>query len=975
MEFIEFVSSWKKCTHHFCSEKFWQMRLKYLGVFSESDLQDFWIKLSHKNKNAKIQSHLLSDITTKVIDNEHSFIEHQIAQELLEFTSKAIHNSNLPFILSEEAKQKLNNALLSQLNRITRETISFEYQVYKLAFPKENPSFVHFLNHITHSTEWLEYMMQTYPVLYDDLNCFKKNYKSFITLFCNRLRTDLNEICKVFSISQINPYSINLKPFCGDMHRQGNSTILISLSDYSGHIHSFFYKPKPLSTDSIWNSIMYKIWNLGMKRTVLLTTNIDKESYGWQKEETCKKNTTCNKDFYFNQGANIVLAYFFGIQDLIADNVLVKDSTPIFFDMEMFLSPIPKNTGDFITASNIAQHYLQGVIKTGLVPCFGFQTLEHTGYDNSGLFLNNKKTNNIPNIHNEHFNVKDLLDGFDYACDFIKRNKKEIIAILKEELNQCSNLKSRYLVRFTFNYEQLFKALYSPLCQSDAIQRHLTIENLWRGYNRNVLNEAIIQEEIRQIRQGDIPIFTTTPLSLDLYDEKGNIVVKNYFENSGLDSAIKRILNFSEKEATIQKDIIIRALFIHGFINKSEELSTFLKIKEFKNVDLITQIANFLYSLPQGVDDAKYFTYIDYIISKDNIWDQGLQRLDLFQGVLGVGIFFMAWYKFTHETKAKEIVNKIYDESIEYIQNNKNVLLDSPIVKLGIMHFPTSILYYYIMGVKIMQNEFPVLSESDLNFILDYTEELYYKDQNFDYFSGTAGLILVLIELYKIRPSKRIQKITSALGDYLLSSAHKIDVNMISWKKKTFSLWGGFAHGNSSISYALFKLWEFNGEYKYFQAGVQALEYDQALFKPSKKCWHKTILEPGEIHHSWGNGSAGIALSRYLISSFYKNDIMDKEIAMANHIIEDEIKNRTYTDHSVASGLLGLLEIGSMLDCNFPIKEYLKTEFSSIDLPEVRCGGWEGNPIITGLYYGYAGIGYNLLKLKFIPELPSLLWI
>lgn len=972
MEFIEFISSWKKCTHYFCSKKFWQMRLKSLGFFSEKDLRDFWIKLSCENNEEKTQFHLFSNVGAEIMDNEHSFIEHLIARDLLEFTSKAIHNSNLPFILSKEAKQILNDALLYQLNRITRETISFEYRVYKLAFPNDNPNFPYFLNHITHSTEWLEYMMQTYPVLYNDLTCFINNYKDYITLFCDRLQTDIDEICKVFAIPQINPNSVILKPFCGDMHRQGNSTISISFSDSSGSKHSFFYKPKPLSTDCIWNSIMHNIWSLGMKRTVLLTTNIDKESYGWQKEETCENNTTYNKEFYFNQGVNIALAYFLGIQDLISDNVLVKDNTPIFFDMEMFLSPVPKNTGDFITASNIAQHYLQGVIKTGLVPCFGFQTLGHTGYDNSGLCAKNKKRKNIPN---ERFNVKDLLAGFDYACGFIKSNKKEIVAILEKTVKQSPNLRGRYLVRFTFNYEQLFKALYSPLCQSDTIQKHLTIENLWRGYNKNILNEAIIQDEIRQIRHGDIPIFTTTPLSLDLYDEKGDIVVKNYFESSGLDSSIKRIIDFSEKEAIIQKDVIIRALFIHGYINKPEELSAFLNTKESKNTDLITQIANFLYSLPQGIDDTKYFSYIDYIISKDNIWDQGLQRLDLFQGVLGVGIFFMAWYKFSHETKAKEIVNKIYDESIEFMQNNKNVLLDSPIVKLGIMHFPTSILYYYIMGQKIMQDEAPILSEHDLNFILDYTNELYSKDQNFDYFSGSAGLILVLIELYKIRPSKRIKQITSSLGDYLINSAYKVDENMISWKKKAFSLWGGFAHGNSSISYALFKLWEYNGEYKYFQAGIQALKYDQALFKPSKKCWHKTILEPGEIHHSWGNGSAGIALSRYLISTFYKNDIMDKEIAMANHIIKDEIKNKTYTDHSVASGLLGLLEVGNMLNSNFPLKEYLEVEFSSINLSDIRCGGWEGNPTITGLYYGYAGIGYNLLKLKFIPELPSLLWI
>lgn len=189
-------------------------------------------------------------------------------------------------------------------------------------------------------------------------------------------------------------------------------------------------------------------------------------------------------------------------------------------------------------------------------------------------------------------------------------------------------------------------------------------------------------------------------------------------------------------------------------------------------------------------------------------------------------------------------------------------------------------------------------------------------------------------------------------------------------------MWGGFAHGNSGISYALFKLSDFSQKECFFDAGVKALKYDQFLFDEKERIWNKTLYEKGDIHHSWGNGTAGIALSRLLISPMYHNNMMNREIQTALQIMKNEIQNRSYTDHSIASGLLGLLEIYELLgNTKFPKEFLVKSFLNRTELCDLTCGGWEQNPIVTGLYYGYAGIGYNLIKLIHINSLPSLLWI
>ena len=63
---------------------------------------------------------------------------------------------------------------------------------------------------------------------------------------------------------------------------------------------------------------------------------------------------------------------------------------------------------------------------------------------------------------------------------------------------------------------------------------------------------------------------------------------------------------------------------------------------------------------------------------------------------------------------------------------------------------------------------------------------------------------------------------------------------------------------------------------------------------------------------------------------------------IVQRLIKQNITERTYTDHSVASGLLGLLEIGKILDESFPAKDFLKSELGNYNLSDLQCGGWKG---------------------------------
>lgn len=971
----EFINKWRGITRHFNFNDLWNKRLKLLGVFSESDLDAFVERLRQSIDNTDVLPFLLHNRGSIHISDKFSYITQKIVYELRKNIIQEIS-----FVkINKKVEQSIAENLLPIVDDIVRNTIEFEYKVYCKAFPDKEITYDAFIKSITRRKSWLEYMTNSYPILCKDIEQFIIRYKHHIKLFAQRLSHDIKTIeaqfCHDETISEI----LGIAPICSDFHKGGLSTTLIKVLGAKGNIYEFYYKPKSLLSDIFWNKMIKQFHKWGLNQSVLLTENIDQNDYGWQKSIEADLSLNSQKDFNkfcFNQGVNIGIAFFLNIQDLIADNIILRKEYPIFFDLEMMFCPTPMTTGDYITESKSGNDYLQSVIKTGLVPCFGFETLNNIGVNNSGLSYVQGK-NNMPNLKPDSFNCQELLNGFRYACSFFYKNKMKFIDFLNNNLETISTLNLRYLIRYTFNYSQLLKSVYSPINQSDILERHITFEYLWRGYDKSLLNEKIIQEEINQIKQGDIPYFTTRANSRDLFNYNGEVVVKNYFQYDGITAIKKKLNEFSIETLHWQENILNRALYIHGFSQKSDVLlQESIKISsKCDSPNLISQIAEILYSL-NDPKEKKYFTYVDYVISKEDVWDQGLQRMDLFQGTCGIGLFFMAYYKLSKDNIALNVVHRLLNQALEYIRNNQALFLDSYFIKLGVMNFPISLLVFYVYGKKILGKELPTISDEILNIVLDYIENKYKYDKYFDYFSGSAGLILVLIEIFKIHPYNRIKKIIFSIGDFLVKSSINIKDSAITWKKEFFDMWGGFAHGNSGISYALFKLSDFTKSEYFFKAALGALKYDQSLFDPSEKTWKKTLYEKGEIHHSWGSGCAGIALSRQLISPMYHNGIMRQEIRTALDIIKKDISCGYYTDHSVGSGLLGLIEIVGFLDKKTcPEKCLIDFFLNKISLDKIICGGWEQNPIVTGLYYGYAGIGYNLIKLLHIKELPSLLWI
>ncbi len=151
-----------------------------------------------------------------------------------------------------------------------------------------------------------------------------------------------------------------------------------------------------------------------------------------------------------------------------------------------------------------------------------------------------------------------------------------------------------------------------------------------------------------------------------------------------------------------------------------------------------------------------------------------------------------------------------------------------------------------------------------------------------DWLSGSAGLIQEVLNTYDLLGDDKYLKMADKLGKDMLAE--------IGRKEKT-ELLGGMSHGASGMSFILFRLWSYLKKDKYKDMAIKLLEFDRSLFDKDKDGWIDKRKEPYDVAYNWCNGSIGIAMSRIMMSKYYKDSTMKKEIELAVEYTENRIKN------------------------------------------------------------------------------------
>lgn len=343
----------------------------------------------------------------------------------------------------------------------------------------------------------------------------------------------------------------------------------------------------------------------------------------------------------------------------------------------------------------------------------------------------------------------------------------------------------------------------------------------------------------------------------------------------------------------------------------------------------------------------------------------------LYDGLLGVCLFYLTLFTYSHEQQHEKIALGIFrqlceNRDVAHIGVKKNEIAISPLSG--------------IMGLLYIMETFPKLYNTSIyQSIVKEVKELIPITTQFDYMSGLAGVILFTTQCKLMKETDKLI-ILKASGERLLQLAKNINGKMY-WTytdgnkivgEKELNL-GGFAHGSSSMATAMFLLYKQFGEIRYLEAFKHSLLHDRSFYSDKIQGWidgRNTSYE--EDSGSWCHGATGIALSRLILASEgFSDKIMMKELNVAIKQVEKRIGYNL----SVCHGSMGNLEILHLLSMRNDTKALkwvnsIATEISKGQ--DVICGDDNRNSQV-GLFMGFAGIGYQLLKFYDWNKVPSIL--
>ncbi|MCL1695624.1 MULTISPECIES: type 2 lanthipeptide synthetase LanM family protein [unclassified Lysinibacillus] len=917
-----------------------------------------------------------------------------------EFNSFSERNS---IKLTDTALQEILLHLYQLLFNIAHKTLILEINTLRLkgelvgATSQERYNYYH--TYILNDKEYLFSLINEYPVLFRLLITKVLNTKNFLKELLMRVQKDKYEIKSLFDvdipIKEI--HHINLGS--GDSHNNGKTVCVITFSEG----RRLVYKPRSLELDEKFQNFLKWYNDKNDTSTKLVPFRlINKKDYGWV--EFIENSKCINNDevcaFYHRLGQLLAIVHIFNATDFHYENIIASGEYPFLIDLESLFhhTIMPDHHDSQSPVINKALRIVRdSVVSTGVLPSTANINLnKKTIFDLSGIsdadnqitpfkegFV--KKINsdeirieketfkikggsNLPRLEGKDIFILDYLpnfsEGFECAYTFFYNNKKGLIEIL----DGFSNVEVRKIFRDTMKYNKLLNMSYHPDFLRNQIDREILLSRLWVESKNEESIKKIVPYEIRDLVEGDIPYFSSSPGSYNIVTSDGTKHIPLYYK-SGMDLCKEKIGKLNKEDCLYQLEIIhstISAVYsktdlnLVALNNNDDQDPNDLIFKVKVIGDLIIEKA---IKTGEGMELEYCWTSMVLDGNDETNWKYSITGPGLYDGNTGIALFFCYLWKITGDEKYKKAavatitpVRKLMTEL-----NNRDDISIGAFIGIG------GILYTLHHLGEVLDN--PVFIEEALAYSKKLPKSIK-NDQLYDVIGGSAGLLHVIINLYEHTHQEFLLEIAKMLADHLVESAEPIK-NGVAWLqpfKKSDEAYIGFSHGNAGIISALARFNKYGNNNEIVECIKKGLTYENFYYNPDKKNWFSKHLDSYPI--AWCHGAPGILLSRAMLLRENIHEVCG-DIKNSLDFLSEEIGGDNY---SLCHGQLGNLDI--LLYVRKLLPEYF-VEYDSIinDVYQKICleKNFKADLNTVGIMNGISSIGYGLLRLINSDSIPSVL--
>lgn len=923
------------------------------------------------------------DIKTEILKYSHMPICNGIQEE------KGIFMFPFYHFIYDTINKIIDNYPFVQLDRIvgqlSYQVVSYAYNNYfKFVYPfefnlaKENnflkghteeEQSLFFRDNLSSNDEWITYFLEKYPKLTAILESYFVNIMRHIDNVLSALKVDIeNSLIADSEIAEINLFE-------GDLH---TGKCVSSVLFHNGT--KLYYKPRGANNEKFIMETISTLNMMGLSIHLGIPTFIDKGSYSWHLQvKPCEMNDADSiNEYYYNLGKIQALLYILDAQDIIPDNLIAIGNCPYIIDSESIVSKKFKH----LDSTKVSFYLQSSVLGTGILPDWMFNGANERSQISSVLFEFNTSNYHLPRKRGKYYPItedtlQDFEKGFADACDFMRVHKIELVNYFASY--DFNNMSSRVLLHPTVIYSYILTEMVTPpYLHGDKDIKEL-IEPIIRKESYGLLSTSLIHSIANQIEKGDIPYFFMYLSKNSLYTLPNLIIVEKW-TSVGIQGASimsEKLSNLSQKVQEEQLCLIDES--VNFFIdvvgatntNKVRILPVGRNSLDRKVLwQAIERIEKEIHKRMIQTDDE-----IGFVCRTRNIYDGKFQVClmndSLYDGLLGVCLFYLTLFTYSHEQQHEEIALRIFRQ----LCKNRDTV-HSGINKNEIALSPLS----GIMGLLYIMEVFPNLyNVSVYQPIVKEVIELIPFTNLSDYMSGLAGVTLFTTQCKLMSDTDKFA-ILMASGERMLQLAKKIN-GMTYWSYKDGNKitgenelnLGGFAHGSSSISIAMFLLYKQFGDIRYLEAFKHSLLHDRSFYSDKIRGWidgRNPSYE--EDSGSWCHGATGIALSRLILAS---EGFTDKTMAKELNVAINQIEKRIGYNLSVCHGSLGNLEVLRLLSMQDEPKVFNWVNSIAMQISkgnDIVCGDDNRNSQV-GLFMGFAGIGYQLLKFYDWKNIPSIL--
>ena len=807
----------------------------------------------------------------------------------------------------------------------------------------ERSAFLHML-----TEQHCVYFKQQLPRLIERIQKTADLYNQFLDTFHCRLEQARDEISAC--LLEGRPISLvqRLQIDSGDSHQYGQTTMVVETD-----AGAFVYKPHDVRIDLKSRELIETLFSDVMKAPSVVAG----DGFGFCEYITNQPSTTAEgaKRYIYNLGGMSAVVLTLGSDDLHHNNVLASEDQPVIIDYELMLTP-----GRGFREHSVAFELSHSLLYSSLMP-------SRRGHvEMSVLFARDEENRSCPVVNGIRNCILDdpdaFLQGFRTIYQRCMNHKDELLAWAAS----LKDLQLRHIYRGTRVYHELRQRMLEPNWLKDSEQESKLYELLSRGLLRNGSSNihAATQAEVQAILRGDIPYFYLKADGCDLYAE-GEIVYPDFFPQSCIEHLVSRIQYLSEADLAFEEALIQKALTHVIRRNDRPKLSDtpMPAIKDCSNERLLQEAETICSQL---VEEAVYTPEENVCwFGPDYYVENGMELLDngLIRGTAGLALFFAAIARLTKQSKIKDSALKLVTSIITRLERQIDLLNQEDVIFPNTENLSYSnglagkLLACHLIGIYLNDESYEACCDSILHAMMNC--DLQYADA--DVFKGLAGVLLVLCRYEELFQKEGVPAFCNQLATQLLEMANLNDHGSLLWKtlSNPYPI-SGAGHGQSGIGAALYAAGKRLDRKDLLKGAKRCFAFEAAVYSPKIKSWPDRRRSPYSETYLTGYCSGAPGIGMQAMELGYEGSKRIADLALES-VRKEPLQYKDFVCCGNCAAIEFLLQAGKTEEARSRMAYLLDRKDKN---GHFNCMTQSVTEIFSpSLFYGYAGIGYEMLRL------------